>query len=141
MKVGIFVPGEFHPIDIQMEQLLLSGQVYEVRTKTTSMDLEAQSQAIAGLMGFDFLGVKVIGVETSKNSVRLQLLTSPTLVAQPISLFWGAFLPFLIEFITPLGIILIGIILAVKIPNWALAVPFVALGGAILIYALVKGKK
>ncbi len=137
----MFVPGRFQPIDPYVEQLLLPGQVYEVRTKTTSMDLKEQSQAIDGLMGFEFPGVKIIGVETSSDSLRLQFLTSPTLVAQPISLWLGVFLAFLVKFITPLGVILIGFILAAKIPEWALAIPFVALGGAILIYALVKGKK
>lgn len=136
MRVGTFVKGAFTELSgaeyLTAGVASVPGVVYEVRAETAPMSEEEQADVLGKLTTLRVPGMRVLGVDVGAREVRLQV--------QSQGFFWGALIALLPALIGPLVALVIGVIIAFRIPEWAYAIPFIGFGGGILLYAYMKGK-
>ena len=136
MKVGVFEVGIFKPLPVEtyLAPMAMSvpHEVYELRAETTPMTAYDEARVVDALLRVDVPGMEILGVEAKGNKIKMQVTGSP--------FAWAPLLIAIEIIIIPLIVLIIGIILAYRIPGWALAVPFVAGGVALVVYAYYKGK-
>lgn len=137
MKVGAFVSGRFQTLpdesflSLGAESIL--HQVYELRIKTTPMSADDENVVTSNLLHVHNPGMNVLGVDVRGSSVRMQVTGSP--------FFWAPLIAALPALIGPILLFVIGLIVVIRIPDWAYALPFLALGGGIIAYAVLKGRQ
>lgn len=136
MKIGKFVSGTFNPLPT--ETYLTFGataehnQVYELRMETTPMTLAKEMYIVGELSKLNIPDMTVLGIDAHGTMVRMQIYSN--------QLTWLALIGILPSIIVPLVLLVIGAIIAIQIPPWVWALPFIGVGGGILIYAFMKGK-
>jgi len=136
MKDGILISGSFNALPtsayMSLNALSVHNQVYELRAETGDLTQEQQLEALGKLMHLNIEGMKVLGVETGRNLTRMQVVANQFL--------WAPFIAALPTIIPAIAVLIVGIILAAKLPDWALAIPFIGVGVAIVFYAIYKAK-
>lgn len=131
VMLGKFVPGTFKVLSPGVP-LALGDRVYEIRVETTPMAPDKEALIASRLMDLRLSNIKVIGVKAEGSEVRLQATANSFSISALI-----AILP---TIIWPLIAALVGVILVMRVPDWAIAAPFLAAGGALLIYSFYKAK-
>jgi len=137
MKAGTFLSGKFNAMPtstyMSLGAMSVHNQVYELRAETGDLTQEQQLETLGKLMHLNIEGMKVLGVETTQNLTRMQVVANQFL--------WTPFITALPLIIPAITVLIVGIILAAKLPDWALAIPFIGVGVAIVFYAIYKAKK
>jgi len=138
MRIGTFVSGSFNVLSTYTYTALGStislNQVYEARMDTGYLSTEQQLDVLKKLQAIE--GIKVLAAETSSTQTRMQF------IADPVSLsLWAILINALPIIIPTITVLVIGLILASKVPEWAIAVPFVCLGVGFVAWAVYKAKK
>jgi len=137
MIIGKFIPGSFRATPaasyLAAEALSVPHQIYELRITTAPMAPDRERWIAESLAFIQMEGMNVIAVQAQGSTVRMQVTGSP--------FFWAPFLAILPSIIVPLVALIIGIIIAIRIPEWAWATVPILLGSSVFIYALYKAKK
>lgn len=136
MKVGTFVNGSFSPLPVSVYTALgavaVHNQVYEIRMDTPYMSVEDEMQALKNLSTMVVPGMRVLGVETTSNSARMQV--------QANQFSWAMFIGALPALILFTGLI-IGVIFISRLTE---ASTVIVILGAVAIsayFVLGEGKK
>ena len=137
MKIGNFVRGQFQPMQpstyLSMGAISVHDQVYEVRgIPREAISPVEQGACLNNLWNLDIEGMNVLGVEVDYDMIRMQVRAN--------SFSWAALIGVLPSLIVPLVALVIGIIIALKIPDWSLSALPIAVGGGIVLYAVSKSK-
>lgn len=139
MKAGNFVSGTFKPMQPSQyfvpQALAVHNQVYELRATTYPMDAGTEIQIIENVMSVNVPGMTVLAVETdgASGTVRFQVKAN--------QFEWAALIAILPQLLGPIALLVVGLILVWKIPDWAWAAIPLGIGGGILLYAIMKSKK
>lgn len=128
--------GSFNPLPTEtylaLGAVAQHNQVYELRMETTPMTLEREMQIVRELSQLNISGMTVLGVDAHGTKVKMQIFSNQTT--------WLALIAILPQIIVPLVLMIIGVIIAISIPELAWSILFIGIGGGILIYAFMKGK-
>lgn len=130
MKIGTFIPGRFQPIVVGLTSV--PHEVYEIHAETTPMTTTQSADVAVRLAAVHVEGMVVLGVEAEGPRVRMQVTGSP--------FTWAPLLAILPAIIVPLMVLVVGVIIALRIPDWAYAALPLGAGLGIMLYLMYTAK-
>lgn len=138
MRVGKFYRGVF--INQQPDTYLTLGAestphtVYELQIQTEYYVLPGQEEEIiTRLFHINNPGMQTLGIDVSGNSVKMQVTGSP--------FFWAPLIALIPSIIGPIIALALGAIFFLRVPEWALVIPFIGVGLAIALWGYGQYKK